>query len=82
MGGLSGSSKCRKGLHAWPCSGAHHRSGYRGAGSPYRCTVLAASSILRLHLVVLKVVHEMFGEVEGARAGVHRPVEKQMTLCI
>ena len=39
---------------------------------------LAALSILRLHLVIVKVVHEMLGEVKGAQAGLHRPDEKQV----
>ena len=40
---------------------------------------LTALSILRFHLVVVKAVHEMLGEVEDTQVGVHRPVEKQMT---
>ena len=51
-GGLIGSSKCRRGPNAWPCPGTHHRSGFRGAGRPYRCTVAGSA----LHLVVVKVV--------------------------
>ena len=56
VGGLSGSSKCRRGPHACPCPGTHHRSGFRGAASVQE---LAELSILRLYLVVVKVVHEM-----------------------
>ena len=34
-GGIFGSLKCRRGLHAWPYLGTHPRSGSRGAASLY-----------------------------------------------
>ena len=74
-GGLSGSSKCHRGPHAWPCPGTNQRSGFQGAESVQE---LAPLSILRLHLVAVKVVHETLGVAKDAQAGVHRSVEQQL----